>query len=287
MIKIPTSKNIFGSRAATMKAAELDLSEYIAFSVKTGLKCKIMNGSVCDVNGVPFQNKSLQDEASFFTERVSNSKTVVLGTIVPASAITYSFSDIAEIEAAMNSNAKRHADVSKSYSIEIYDFSFELEPETISYGTKRMMLYSMSRSSTNEGFIYTSTSIFGESLTKESFTAFMLTNAYSGKKTALYQRMSSDTSKKFAERFIINPFEVLSRPIIGYDKFSGTTDFQERTKVITVSFDTYELKIPMIRVSKKWARYLLMLLDEKIITSFTFKAIFDINENKYKCAVVL
>ena len=287
MIKIPTSKDIFGSRTAAMKVAELDLSNYIAFSVKTGLKCKIMNGSVCDVNGTPFQNKALQDEASFFTERASNSKTIILGTIVPASAITYSFSDVAEIEGAMNSNAKRHADVSKSYSIEVYDFSFELEPETISYGTKRMMLYSMTRSVKNEGFIYVSTSVVAENLTKESFNAFMLSNAYSGRKTALYNRMSSDVSKKFADRFLVNPFEIISRPIIGYDKFSGTADFQERTKVITVSFDTYELRIPMIRVSKKWARYLLMLLDEKIITSFTFKAVFDINENKYKCAVVL
>jgi len=50
--------------------------------IKTGVPCLIVNGLVCDINGIPFPNSDFQEALSSISERVKVCKAIVTGKIV-------------------------------------------------------------------------------------------------------------------------------------------------------------------------------------------------------------
>ena len=64
-----------------IEATNVDETFYIS-AVRPGIKCLIVNGNVCDENGMPFQNERIQERFKWFCTRLQKSNFIGIGKVV-------------------------------------------------------------------------------------------------------------------------------------------------------------------------------------------------------------
>jgi hypothetical protein len=261
-------------------------------SVRLGIPCIIMNGKVCDSDGLPFKNDEFQSDFKEFAERAMNCKTIVTGHVIDITAPyrdmdKHDFSELQRI----TYNSKVFARNRDNIRIETEDL-FSVAAQGLEYKQRHMFLSNMIMSiatTTKKKNVEMQSFISMSEFNKDDANKFILEAASRNEyvlardSSAIYKQ--GDARLNEVKSFLLNQYEEFDEMIktISFieEKHIEIDKKEQHLKSITVLKDGNLLKIDYTKSKPATRRLLYQLIMSKKMKSIKFESVFFDGEYKY------
>jgi hypothetical protein len=215
---------------------------YHISAIKPGIKCLIVNGSVCDENGDPFRNNLLQDKFAWMSERMQKSNFVAIGNIFFDSANARR-SQSTNLFSLVNNNARWSNEIIDELVIELQDIHQPPHISGIKYSTRLQVLDGMSRFMDNNKRTVRPQSVFeGDKSNVEEIIEYVISNARLGN-TTLFKNLSLEYvegEQPEIRDFEADPYQIVKGLIVSTRSSESFVDIRAE---VTSIVDFIRLKL--------------------------------------------
>lgn len=273
-----------------IEAVGVDETFYIS-AVRPGIKCLIVNGSICDENGTPFQNEMIQERFKWFSSRLQKSNFIGIGKIVlneksnHRNANNHGLYPILGYKRPWNINA--YDDI----FIEIEDIHQPISEYKIKFDTRYKVMEGMHRSTfPDKPVVFMQQQFKGNKNSIAEIIDFAFDAAKEGK-TILFKDGNSpyiEGRQSELKNFEADLFEVIYGVISSVKTSEVNVNTQNKIckllDFIRVKHNDKEYSISMLNASPEHSYYINKMIESGNIkigeTPYAFKAIKAVSELK-------
>ena len=258
------------------------ISNFYITSVSPGIKCLIINGSVCDESGKPFGNKLFQEKFAWFAERLQKSNFVGIGKVFLNEANNYRSASSIELYPIISANARWSPVIMDKIFVELEDVYQPESKYAIPFDVRLKIMDGMSRTSyPNSSAIVLQERLPVESPTITNIVDFIIESSKIGK-TTMFKHLKSayregTQSPKQMHVFEVTPFEILEGEIVSTKTSTSksliTNKTEELIDFIRVKYNNEVVSVPLLRAPESQIRYLTKMISEGKIKKILFKAV--------------
>lgn len=268
-------------------------TEFHISEVKPGIPCILMNGKVCNLNGIAYKNEDFQETFAPICERIFDCKCIAFGKIIDIDMIPGIDDDMDfDFESALTRNqmpASRMPDC----KIELEDIFISLSKDTI-FKHRQQMLAGMvtgTKITSPDTPIYTQKKMIANSSASKEIIDFALAAAKNKATIAFYpadgKYIEGADKLSSCQCFYIDPFEVFEEDVKSFKERESTAYPDNEKAVILdkviIEYNSTEIELSYTNKKKSSNKLLLEFIKKDIIKKVLFRGVEIDGTIKYAC----
>lgn len=258
-------------------------TEFHISEVKPGIPCILMNGKVCNLNGIAYKNEDFQETFAPLTDRLLDCKCIAFGKIVDKDVLIGVDDELDfDFETKLARTTVSAANM-PNCEIIIEDIFMLISKDTMfkhRFLMAKGMLAGVAITSPDVPVSMQKTMIATDANKKEIID-FVLAGAQNRAMTAFYpsegKYIEGANKLNTCQCFYVDPYEIFTEEIVDYkSRESMAYPDNEKTQILSnvnVEYNSTKIELSYTNKKKSSNKLLLKLIEEKKVSKVSFRGV--------------